>query len=220
MTETITLSSNALLNELVDQFPKVTPNWPRLIEAFKRTDKYRLNLHRPDSIAGMVGELFMQRYLKRWEGKSSRVIYSPIPNQARRKDFKFNISELGNCQIAQREPHGYQTYAEWDAVMLIDNLPTVFELKTSKPSQIPREVNGFLTPSTYRTRLLPFQEYFRTNTLGMVLIVPQGSFSEHSIAKHNFEQAGGKIGSLYTTSERYYQEVENAVKQFKLFTHR
>jgi len=153
------------------------------------------------------------------KGLGDRVVFDPIHGGESAGRYIFE-SSLNNKLLVMKKDGA--TYSEIDELLLIDNLPVLFEIKLSiykgrrgNVTQInpgKRGVKHAMNVSRINFMLNPIKSYFQSRC-GYVLVVYPEQITSRSPLQAEFINQGGILRPFYTDRETYRKIEIPRIKQ-------
>lgn len=185
------LISNPTLDVICTKIEEKAPDWEYLMQAV--TPFIQSPRVSTDQLLGILAELHIHHQLEdiiHIEGMEDKCTLDPISN-AKMDTYRLTKKKEG-ALIASASKIDV---AEYDALMEIDGLPTVFEVKAKDSMGLGRtSIRETLRPSDIKKRFRPLQEYYGFNTFGYVVITgPKTASLDYSPSINSFRERGGKL---------------------------
>lgn len=196
------IPQNDTLRYLTARLTEAPPTWDAAVARFKERPQYRCGGMDTGAIAGFLAEDWVHASLERiCQEMGNSVQPCRIEDGLRIGRYEFRYRSNG-YHLTIREAG--QDAAELDAVLVVDNLPVVFEVRSGA-------VPPATGPAHVMRKLAPIKELFR-RSCGYVLVAPRGY-----VAPSAFQQNGGMLVSLPWSRAEYKQrEVPDVIRRHEL----
>jgi hypothetical protein len=200
-------TTNATLDRLVEGFKKTPPDWDEVAHVFKNTKTYLLNTSTKDTIIGDLAEIHVDTVLKSLASSIGDIDLHPIPFYAEKNGIKFSALKFAHYQ-AMHLKHG--TAVEYDQLMVVNDLPVVWEVKTSRVRNTHRKKSAFFAvqPERIDKVFTPLSIYFERNDFGYVVVAPEEVIDPSFYTVLNFQKKGGIMVPLYPNTDEYKSQLE------------
>lgn len=221
MNQTPVLHRNRLLDSLSEKIAHAQPRWQRILSRFidQSYKTARDEANTVSQLSEIHVRLTLEEASRSLEGS---VQFDPItPNTVTAK-FHFRQG-YGRRGVVVRNRHTGEDHSDLDEVLVVDGLPVLWEIKLSAWRRGGKNKN----PSTHGiswamreerlpTITAPLREYFRTQKVGYVVVLPSGEEQRDSIILQRFADLGGIITPLYTTRENFKREAMKMLNAYSL----
>lgn len=153
-------------------------------------------------------------------GVRNRVVFDPIKDGTSSRHFYFSTDKEGKLYATRRDDG--RDHAELDEVVLIDNVPTLFEIKIGQngrpKSKDPHKRGKNYAMSIKRTShvLAPLNDYFNTQNTSFVYIIPP-ALIQNTEEERAFRERGGILVPFYENRRDYHDEVERLIPLMNQF---
>lgn len=225
------LTKTPLHDQIAEKLANREPDWQTVCNQFIQSRTYnRLNtcMQRGDiplsNFAGHLAEFHLRVSLEdicTELGAQSRVVFDALRPGLRSKNFKFCTDKTG-LLYATRIATG-RNYSEMDEVMLIDNVPTLFEIRIKNGKNKGRKNGNGHRGHAYNMReqrvnylLAPLKDYFKTEKASFVFIIPPDQITDESTVQMKFKERGGILIPFYTERHAYKEDVKHIAQYMKV----
>jgi len=219
------LTKTPLHDQIAERLAKKWPNWSQIADRYSKSKAYEHLLHcaRKNEIplgnfAGHIAETHLRVALEeicKELGAQDRVVFDPIKSGDRGNYFKFYTDK--EERLFAVAPNG-QDYSEMDEVMLIEEVPTQFEIRIKEPrgGRKRKEMSHsrIMRQEHIDYLLAPLRDYFNTPQGTFVFIIPPASVKENETA-HAFKERGGLLVPFYKDRHDYHCDVERLLRDLK-----
>jgi len=210
------LVQNSLVLDITTRLAETQPDWDVTVARLKERPKYHAGKIQPGAFPGLLAEDHIRVSLERICGTMSAVTFNPIPDGARAEPYEFHYREQGHELVAQR---GDQIVSEYDALLVADGLPVVFEVRSGRYWGGPNPLSGIanaLLPTSFSSKLSPIREFFGRDC-AYVLVIPRDEIKPQSLRQQAFRQMGGIIVPLYCDYAAFRSfEVPKVIRRYDL----
>ena len=222
------LNPNALL-QAISPTLNAPPSWRMLIDRFLCSSVFEKSnlsfVHAVSVISEMHIRMMLESAARKYKGRVVADAISPLPDVRVGSRHEFIEADRGGMRAidtTRLETNSMKprTYAEYDAVALIDGLPTVVEVKITHEipglglKGIPRSMNR----DHIQQILEPIKDRFNTDQVAYVLV---GSPRKYDQMQRKFESFGGIFVPFYTTAHSLRKKVAYVFKEHeRLLTER
>ena len=176
-------------------------------------------------LSGLLAEALVRESVERICGSmDGRVKFDPIPNRAKSLNYEFKCDK-GILEIIRRTDG--QLTSDVDLLMLIDELPVLFEVKSgvykgggSRKNKTKSSLGTFFALKRERVMevIEPIKEYFRTDC-GFVLVVPSDHVIPYSPTQIRFLSENGVMTDFGLSRDKYQLEtLPNIVARYGIRT--
>lgn len=147
----------------------------------------------------------------------ARIVFDPIEPHTHTGRYLFRPS---NHNIAVYKLKTGETLCEYDQVLLVDDVPVVFELKLArdKNGSGKRGRNGrahrlahHLSPSGVRRLIAPVQEYFGQEACGLVYITYDENIKPDSAPQQRFLGRNGLLVPYPRHRDEHFQDMAHVI---------
>lgn len=224
----LVISRNRLVEEIVQVLPAMSPDWEMIaLEILQSQDYQERKLDWRD-LRSWASELWLKTSIETLAQRYPRSIDThPIPEQstigektfATHRDHFTVYEQQKNPALALLYPT--KTYAEYDAIIEIDGLPVIWEVKMMK--NIGRVALGKSHSSNPRKTMHPYHiDYFTkpvrdwyeenrgVGNFGYVVVFPPEHINPRSEVQQRFQAMGGMIVPFYTTFDGFQEDLLGA----------
>ncbi|MDI6721429.1 MAG: hypothetical protein QMD85_03495 [Candidatus Aenigmarchaeota archaeon] len=217
---------NKLLLHITGMLQGAKPDWEQMVAKFRRTPMYKEENYNLSNLAGKLEEIWLQVTLEDiCSPFGDRVVFDPIRNGTLEGNYVFKHYDDGLKAVDRLNG---SIYSEIDNLLLIDKMPTLFEIKikrydggpkraTRKPSYA--SIKYFMREEMINYLLEPLKEYFQTEECGYVLIASADQILKKSPLQQRFEREGGILVPFYTDRYSYRKEVMEIALSYGLLGH-
>ncbi len=206
------LTTNPLLEQVVTKLAHHRPNWPEVINMFQKRPVTELRRE----LAGVLAEFHVRSALSDiCSDLSDRANFYPIDDGSKTHNFKFDYT--GDNIIVKRSGTD-EVYAEIDALLTLDGLPVIVEVKVRnrRSGQNGHRIRHELQPPAYSRKTEPICEYFGIKHVGLVMVIPQSVICAGSPVQQSFKADGGKIVPFYASPHDFRTEIKRVRKNYCL----
>lgn len=218
------LTKTPLHDQIAEKLAKREPDWFTVCAAFLKSRPYhhlQKCLRRSDiplsNFAGYLAEmhirLSLEEICKELE-LGDRAVFDALRPGLRSRKFKFCTNKTG-LLYADDINSTDKRYSEMDEVMLIDNVPTLFEVRIKEGKNKGRKHGGANRGNAHTMReqrvehlLEPLKDYFRTEKASFVFIIPPSQIYDKSPVQLKFKERGGILLPFYKDRHAYQEEVK------------
>lgn len=201
-------ATNHLLEHVVAQLSNRRPNWPAVVElcrAFPRPGDFA-------QLAGTLAECHMRVALNEICAElDGRVNFYPIKDGATAEQFQFNYRGDNILAILNGTT---RANTEIDALMTLDGLPVIFEVKISSGSWVEKVQYMMGVRSARKTD--PVRQYFNLPDVGYVVIVPPSTISDTSEIQTKVKKDGWGIIPFFADRDAFREEVGRVRRNYHL----
>lgn len=212
------LSSNDLVEALALRVRLTPADWDQLSARHKHIAvKSSINQVDKDQLLGRLSEVYLRCVMEDFADGKPEVKIDPIPDSAKKGRFRFNQGfngtlEVRDRHIALRNPYR-DGYSEYDGLAMIGNLPTVIEIKAGRTRH---SINRAFHPREINYRLRPLAHYFGVKQFGYMVVIPPDMINPNSTNQQRFQELGGILVPLYTTTSKFLAEIEQNRDKWKV----
>lgn len=189
-------STNPFLDTFCDLIPTILPNWNSLtreLATFPIEKNYPV--HRdPAALPGILAEIHVKQVITNLASSDDFNKFCEIPSLDGKRTKNYHFEEKNGRLIAIHTRTNTEK-AEYDALMIINGLPTIFESKAHGDTNSPSGLRKFLSnPEQLQENYFPpLKEYFQTEEIGLVIVTVPGLIKKGSPIQFSFLKKGGKI---------------------------
>lgn len=199
MPERPHLTTNAVLEKLIQVYRNTPVDWRVLAESFRRyAQKNGVNSTTEFNIAGKLAEYYIYRLLKAAQDANFGVKASPIPDGASRGGLRFKQGDCGSYEVFREG--NTNRYLEIDNLCLAGGLPVVWEIKTGIGVGKDRGLLPRVSLPMRDDRIAKVGEivttYFGSRRFAYVVIFPDDVIRSTSSTQRDFRRKGGILLSL------------------------
>ena len=211
------------LEKLCEQLYELPPKWDEIISRFKSNPKFdpnrAFNLPR---YAGYFSEIDLDVRLEELAKRHPDLNISlDLIRKEETENYKFDLTSGRLTVCSKSNPD--VTLCEYDKLLLMDDLPVVFEIKIRKweSGRKNKYFVNFFKPERYQKKLDPIHEFYNCD-VGYVLILPKDMFEARLNSKHpdslynQFKKDNGLIVPFYTNRYEFKNDVLRKVIENKL----
>ena len=185
--------------ELVRKLAHTQPDWPNVLARIKPEDikHWRQGIRKGNDhiISGRVGEFHLRESLERIAKTTPHITLNPVRDGMLAGPYVF----CDNGQLYVR--NGGLNRAEYDAIALVEGVPTVFEIKNRICHTIEE---SFFSDENIERIMKPLQVLYNTDKTAFVCICPVDKLSQ---VNQRFIAKGGMIVPFYTNPITFRQDV-------------
>jgi len=198
---------NGLLIELVKRLSGSEPDWETLIRESDTKNKNTNN------IVGQLAEAHIRISLEAISGDyEGRINLNPFPEDSRSRKYSFD--KRGHNIIARKDG---LDFCEYDHLILVDNLPVVFEVKVSRKRSHGKGSGNLgykdvLRLDRIKKTLTPINEFFGVEDCGYVVFVSNLYGGPNVKA---FTDRGGILARFYHDNQTFRKAVELATETYR-----
>ncbi len=224
------LTKTPLHDQIAEKLANREPDWFTVCKAFLKSRPYhhlRRCMQRSNvplsNFAGHLAEmhirLSLEEICKELE-LGNGAVFDAIRPGLRSRKFKFCTNKTG-LLYADEINSSYQHYSEMDEVMLIDNVPTLFEVRIKEGKNKGRQGHNRGNAHTMREKrvehlLEPLKDYFRTEKASFVFIIPPDQIYDKSPVQRKFKERGGILLPFYKDRHAYQEEVKSVLDYLQI----
>jgi hypothetical protein len=229
------LKQNELLVYTTKKLTGMEPDWEKVVKRFRDTWIFE-NVNYDDySLASRLSEIHLRLSLEKVSENLDWIVFDPVDTIKSTKSYRFKYLDSGLTVISKENG---KMHSQMDEVLLIDNLPVLFEIKltrhyTSKgrscgtgkkrmflKDRITHPGSIGVTHAMRKGRIKhitdPLKEYFKTCDCGYVLMIYPEQIRDDSNIQMYFRKMGGILVPFYTDRETYRAEVPEIKKKYEL----
>ena len=208
----IVLVSNPELRRLVQALQYAKIDWEKIFDNyFNEQFEAQRGLHSMQR--GSIAEIALRYLLKKHCLASQKLQADPIPDESKTVNYRFKYDKKGGLGVFSRE-RGIQV-TEYDATVLVDDLPVVFEVKMSG-----KTTNGCLYDALKPNKVLgkvgPLAEYFGKNEFGYVVATPSDLMREVDPYQVRFKAYGGILLPFFGSRQEYNRMISALKEDYSL----
>ena len=221
------LTKTPLHDQIAEKLAGREPDWFTVCAQFLKSRPYhhlQMCLRQGEDLpisrfAGQFAELHLRQSLEEIcneLGMGNRVVFDALRPGLRSKNFEFCTDKAGSLYTKYADSDTY--YSEIDEIMLIDNIPTLFEVRIKSPKNKGSRHGGSKHGNAYNMTqprvdylLEPLKDYFRTEKASFVFIIPPDQIHENSPVQKEFKKRGGILLPFYKDRYAYQDEVKNVL---------
>lgn len=206
------LKSNELLESICNRLAALTPNWKGTIEKMK---ELRPNMCSRDIYINErrshFSEVYLQNSLKNICKRMKRVDLNPIPDGACSEHYVFQVRN-GRLVVEKDK----KSYTDYDALIKVDDLPVIFEMRISKMFASRRGTNKVLHLERVYHVAVPVQEYFQSEDFGYVAIITKENVKDCPLQR-DFKEGGGILVPFFWSSLGFKLKFYHYACKYKLY---
>jgi len=224
------LTKTPLHDQIAEKLAKREPDWYAVCTRLVHSPAYehlqqcmRRNGMPIGNLAGHLSEVHLRVSLEKIcdeLGARNRVVFDPIKNGNGSRHFYFSTDKEGKLYATRK--YDKRDHAELDEVVLIDNIPTLFEIKIGQngrqKNREPHKRGKNYAMSIERTThvLAPLKDYFKTNDTSFVYIIPPAQI-QNTETERAFTERGGILVPFYKNRSDYHNETERMIPLMNQF---
>lgn len=207
------LITNPTLEEIIGQIQNTEVGWNDLIS--RSLQAYSFYLPRGNNnLTGTIGELILSEALKEIASKNERVQLNPIPSATISGGFIFSPSSIpGGMMVFQDTGPKIRSYCEYDALISVEDLPIIFEIKMTTSQNSDTGLGRALDIDKIARKLLPLERYFASRDFGYVVVAPRNAIQDRHPRHIEFKDMGGSFLPLSIKLKNYRAAVRKAQEQ-------
>ncbi len=211
------LASNSLTKVVTERLKRMKLDWRLMARMFKNSHSY----YDDNNFSGRFAEKYVRTALENaCEDLEEQVILDPILSEKRTKNYLF-VPKQGNVLIYTPDK---QNCCELDELLLIDNLPVIFEITIAKwkggiggvnaSKRTSRTIHKFM-PKLLDVKIKPVMEYYERPCGYVIMALPDQVHMNSPYVK-NFIDIGGIFIPLPFTYDQLRKEAELVKKSCAL----
>ncbi len=207
------LKSNELLEDICDRLAGLTPNWSGTIRKLKeqRPDMCSKKIYMPE-IRSHISEVYLQVSLNKICRDWKRVDLHPVVDGDSSANYGFRVSN-GRLVVFKK---GGDPYTDYDALIRVDGLPVIFEVKLSRLVGSKKGTDAALQPDRISYVSAPVREFFGTEDFGYVAIITRENLKDSPL-QQEFKKNGGILVPFFWSYETFRAKVKLYSKKYKLY---
>lgn len=199
------LAQPSLLRDIVDKLSKAPAVDDRTMEYFFSSERVVKATINESIVASMLSEMWLRERLSDICGVNPRIDLDPIRNKVITSNYVF-MKIYDNIVVFRRKKG--KPYSDFDCVILIDNIPVLFEIKLARYKGTGYKKPHYnVAPNMEMDRinhvLDPLKEYFRTDQCAYVLVISKDQIKPTSPIQQEFLRRGGFLVPFYTTRSEF-----------------
>lgn len=225
------LAKNEVLENMTIKLSRVKPDWLKIIQRFKQRP-HKITNYDEGQFRAMLSEVHLRLSLEDiCKNYPDITILDPIKYKKdnshetyRTESYKFIKSNFGKVEIKVNENFNY---CEYDQLMLVDELPIIFEVRLSMnkfKEHKKQKHKGFSNKGLNFAMCLerikhltePLRELYRNNNFGYVLIVYPSIIKRDSISQQHFRDNNGILIPFYADRESFILDINQARNSYKI----
>lgn len=200
-----TLTSNSVLDELIESLKTARPNWHNINQQLKDLFRYQKALKDGNTLGESVEIMAMLTVLDKVKPLKG-VYLSPIRSGESTRNFRFI---QGKHDYIVQDIMTFNTVAEYDLLSWVSGLPVIWEIKSTKIQDC-ESLNLAMDGEKIRKKLEPLSEFYRQEDFGYVIAFPHEAFDPKNTLQSEFLRRGGKILPLQPTRREIDERINYA----------
>ena len=207
------LKSNELLENICSRLANLTPNWKGTMEKMKeqRPDMCSKDIYLSER-RSHISEIYLQTSLNKICKRMKRVDLHPIPDGASTANYDF---QYRNGRLVVDNKDG-KSHTDYDALIRVDDLPVIFEVKLSRRFCSRRGTNRVLRLDRINHIAVPVQEFFGTEDFGYVAIITKENVKKNPL-QNEFREKGGILIPFFWSYESFREKVKEYARKYNLY---
>lgn len=196
-TGELILATNPTLDALLDKIHYTRPNWDYLKGEFAE----HYGQHYQEALHGFLAELHINTILKTLSGykRWRNVLKLPDLDKMQTPNYRFS-TDGGSLGAISKKTRQYE--AEYDALIEVDSLPTIIEVKARKVDgeKTAKDVEEAIGDAHIRKLFAPLQELYGPHTyFGYAFVTVPETISRPTSIRTFFQEEGGLVTTMNTT---------------------
>lgn len=202
------LAQPPLLSWMVDRFSKHSVvDWKEIVKRIKENPRFTKSSKQWGHFVSLAAELHLRTTLEELaKTVPGRVKFDPIPDGAETDNFKFAYNGHRVIVLNKKRPRvgppGYDIYAEYDGLIMVDDTPVVMEVSLGRKlkekgqrMELPYELTELLKPENAKKRTNPIREFYNRPDCGYLVVV-RPEFARPPISQRSLLTQARSSGSL------------------------
>lgn len=209
---------NQTLERLCEEIAGRPLDWNAILDILVPFLNSREKVYNLKDIAGFIGELHLRKTLEElseFKPELSINIYDIDFSESN----GLSLSYLPRGGVEIWDVQNYRIAAEYDELLLIEDKPVVFEVKTGRYHDKKGSVKRLLSFENYKDKIEPAKEFFEQD-VGLVLVVCKDVHRkitcDTSREVKKFFKNNGMCTSIPFTVHEFESEVEDVLRGWKI----